>query len=99
MIVLFIHFFLGLLIFSGVKCAKFFSPIIFAIVSLVRKMINSCGCCCREEWKIAINEMLDDALKVECKNQIGVEALEGLATIASINLASFSTQSSDFQMV
>ena len=73
MICLIIHFLLGIVIFSGLNYAKFFSPIIFAFVSLVRNVVNSrCGnyLCCRYEWQDAINEILDDVVKVESENQM-----------------------------
>ena len=70
MICLFIHFLLGIIVFSGLNYAKLISPIIFAFVSLLRKVVN---CCCffREEWQNAINEMLDDVVKVESEIQMG----------------------------
>ena len=79
MICLIIHFLLGIVVFSGLNYAKFFSPIISASVSLVKKVVN-CRCgrylCCPIEWQIAIDEMLDDVLKVEGEYQMGGVAEE-----------------------
>ena len=62
-----LHFLLGIIIFSGLNYARLFSPIIFALVSLVRSIAD---CCCPQEWRYHINVMLDEVVKPERENQI-----------------------------
>ena len=80
MILLFIHFFLGMIVFSGLNYAMLFSPIIFAFISLLRKLVNSCFLCCYfpEEWRESINGIFDDVLKAEPEDLIVGEVLEGV---------------------
>ena len=80
LVLLFIHFFLGMIVFSGLNYAMLFSPIIFAFISLLRKLVNSCFLCCYfpEEWRESINEIFDDVLKAEPEELIAGEVLEGV---------------------
>ena len=80
MILLFIHLFFGMIVFSGLNYALLFTPIIFAFISLLRKLVNSCFLCCYfpEEWRESINEIFDDALEAEPEDLIVGEVLEGV---------------------
>ena len=73
-----VHFFLGIAIFSGLNVARLFSPVICAFVYVVRKLVNCC--CCRyirREWRMKINQMLDEVVRVEEDRVADVEEGEG----------------------
>ena len=63
-----LHFLLGIIIFSGLNYARLFSPIVLALVTLIRSIAD----CCHRERRYHINAMLDDLLKPETENQIVV---------------------------
>ena len=75
MFCLIMHFLLGIIVFSGLNVARVITPIIKLMVSFMRILVNRCPCC-PKQWKIAINDMLDDLVKVERENQMTVE-MEG----------------------
>ena len=70
-----LHFLLGIAVFSGLNYAEFFAPIVFALVSFVRGIVN-CFCCFCGKWKKSIHQMLDEVVKVETENQLVGRALE-----------------------
>ena len=76
MFCLLFHLLLGVVVFSGLNFAKFFAPIAFALVYLMRKLVDLC-CCCKE-WKIAIHKILDGMVEAESGDQVvGGEVEDG----------------------
>ena len=67
----FLHFLLGIIVFSRCKYEKSLTLVIFASVYMVRKMVV----CCRFpiEWQVAINKKLDKVLKLESEHEEGRE--------------------------
>ena len=67
----FLHFFLGIIVFSRCKNEKLLTLVILASVYMVREMVV----CCHfpTEWQVAINETLDKVLKLENEHQEGRE--------------------------
>ena len=70
MICHFVHFFLGIIVFSSCNYAKFSSLVIFTSVYILQKVVV---CWVPNEWQLTINEMLDKVLKLENEHQAPCE--------------------------
>ena len=69
------HFVLGLLIFSGLNPARLVTLILSAAVFVLKKIASLC-CCCRPDWRDAVNKHLNDLLLSEEEREAEERGME-----------------------